>query len=337
MHEINPTFFPVVSSIKNSTFDVELLNVLYKKNIQLCPSIEELRPLNDLFANISSGLTKIIHIPRYYTQFPICDIIPVGSYKNNTMIKSPNKILSADLVILFKNSINDSFVDKFKAVLESEVFNSCNLSYQRTEKGFVIYNELARVHALVATLPNNILKIQRVKLRIAIVDNLAATRHSMFLDEHSDEFVRMLTRLLRDIASRYEDLSGMHPWLINLLAHHASFVNVQGQHNLMLNQAFMRAIKLLAVGIFTPHGAGLNDPCENTTYSIHDYLSHEQQEKICNTAQAILIRLLNREFNHILNLHEQAEATNGKDKIELEEIKVEIKEESSDEDIIVIE
>lgn len=187
-----------------------------------------------------------------------------------------------------------------KESMKTEVIAKTEMiTVQLGNKGFDIFNWQARICVLIATLPPNIRKVENAEMQKHLINNLSAIRHVRFFEENSNSSVKVLIRILRDVASRFEALSVMNPWMIDLLANFAILSNSNRQA-LSLNQAFRRIFQLLAAGFFLPGSSGLLDPCENVPVRIHTCLTLEQQDSLCMTAQTLLRILSHGGFKVIL-------------------------------------
>jgi interleukin enhancer-binding factor 2 len=63
--------------------------------------------------------------------------------------------------------------------------------------------------------------------------------------------VKILVRLLKDLATRYEGFSTLKPWMIDILSHYAT-MGTRNNQPLPINQAFRRTLQLLSAGFFLP-------------------------------------------------------------------------------------
>lgn len=172
------------------------------------------------------------------------------------------------------------------------------------ERGFDISNSQARVCVFIATLPQNIRKLEAdIHLDAkAIQNHLAEIRHSRWFEENAHHSsIKVLIRLLCDIINRFDGFTGLTPWMIDLLAHMVIMKNPSRQA-LPINVAFRRVFQLLAAGLFLPGSAGINDPCENNHIRVHTSLTLEQQDMVCLTAQTLLRVLSYDGGKHILGL-----------------------------------
>lgn len=123
----------------------------------------------------------------------------------------------------------------------------------------------------------------------------------------------MLIRILKDIRSRFEGLSPLSPWLIDLIAHYAITNNPKRLNNaaaatnapspnepLPIQAAFKRVFQLISAGFFLPGSAGIIDPCEQSLVRVHTTMTLEQQDLVCYTAQTLLRVLAHGGYKTIL-------------------------------------
>jgi interleukin enhancer-binding factor 2 len=235
------------------------------------------------------------------------EVRQVGSYKKGTMRTGKN---IADIVTILKTiptresieALSKKVEELLRESMKTEVIPKTELiTVQLTDKGFDVFNWQARVCVLIATVPPNIRKVESPELQKHLVNSLSAIRHIRFFEENSNSSVKVLIRILRDVAARFEPLSVMNPWMIDLLSNFAILSNANRQA-LSLNQAFRRVFQLLASGLFLPGSSGLLDPCENMPVRVHTCLTLEQQDHLCLAAQMLLRVLLHGGFKVILGI-----------------------------------
>lgn len=219
----------------------------------------------------------------------------VGSFKKGTMVTGNNV---ADIVVILKTlptkqaceALSKKVQDELKNVMKTEVVTKQDvLSCQLHEKGFDIYNEMARVKVLIATLPQNIRKLEADTHLDSqtMQSHLAAIRHSRWFEENAHHSsIKVLIRLLRDLTKRFSAFQPLSPWMLDLLAHFA-IMNNPSRQALPINLAFRRVFQLLSAGLFLPGSAGISDPCENGHLRVHTALSLEQQDVCCMSAQVL--------------------------------------------------
>jgi len=301
-------YFPKVQESDNEsiTLHTNLLNSLYRKNTQLNPTSFEGFSLNELVTRVLAIISQMMCAPNEFQTFQIKEILQVGSFKNGTMRcgknvadilimldRIPSPIVVQEMSIRMHALLND--IQSFQIVPKCEY-----LSVELTYKGFDIFNDGARVSVLIGTYPEYVNKILDEKLRTAVKHNIAAINHSKFLEENSNPFTKILSRVLKFIVDRNYKLSAINPWMIDALACYSIFSNYLNQP-LSLNQAFLRAFQLLSAGIFTPN-FGIRDPCKNFQFSINQHLEVQQEMDIIETAQGILNKILAGKVDEVLEL-----------------------------------
>lgn len=132
--------------------------------------------------------------------------------------------------------------------------------------------------------------------------NLASVKHARWFEENaSHSTVKVLIRILKDIRSRFEGLTPLNPWIIDLLAQYAVMNNPK-REALGLVVAFKRVFQLISAGFFLPGSAGIIDPCEQSLNRIHTAMSLEQQDCVCYTSQTLLRVLTHGGYRQILGL-----------------------------------
>jgi interleukin enhancer-binding factor 2 len=209
----------------------------------------------------------------------------------------------ADIVVILKTlptreaveSLSKKVEEDLKNVMKTEVVTKADaITFQLTDKGFDIFNWQARVKILIATLPQNIRKLEpETHLDVKMMQlALSAIRHSRWFEENSTHSsIKVLIRVLRDLTTRFEAFTPLNTWMIDLLAHFV-IMNNPSRQALPINWAFRRVFQLLAAGLFLPGSSGISDPCEVGHIRIHTALTLEQQDALCMTSQTLL-RVLN--------------------------------------------
>jgi interleukin enhancer-binding factor 2 len=319
----------------------ELAAALHQRNNEIVNAISKKNVLNELaffVMRVEDSIKKFQNAPQSFTKMPIEKVIRVGSFRNGTMRADH---LSADLVVIltyfptehtieyFMKRLRDSLDITLKNELNYQKFG--DLSWDKDEKGFALSSQLATVYLLFAVTPENANNIIGSAMKLHMSRSLAAVRHSVYLEHHSNATVKILARILRDIASRYQYIALLNPWMIDLLSYQATFENFT-YHPLPLHQSFLRVFSLLAAGLFTPTSNGLMDPCEDYSCSIHDHLTFEQQENLMKEAQAILMKILREEFWEVLNTKDELEVFQPPYRFDLEEeIRIKLETDSGEE------
>lgn len=282
-------YFPKVSSPKE--IDSALTQAILKRNSDLTPSPEEQTNLVNLVSKTQMVLENLALCPGTFDACLIEEVRCIGSFKKGTMLAGRNL---ADLVVILKTlpvleaikSLGVKVVDELMKMESGMVFHS-----EVVDGGFDIISQMngAAVRCLIATIPPNMRKIDpSIHLSIKILQrHMAAIRHVRWFEESANlTTVKVLIRVLRDVCNRFEGLSALSPWMIDVLAHYSvTFRNPQ--QLLPLNSAFKRVLQLLAGGVFLPGSTGIPDPCENGN-PLHAGLTLVQQDAICMTAQTLL-------------------------------------------------
>jgi interleukin enhancer-binding factor 2 len=237
------------------------LNALTKRNQDLTPTDKEQQSLTALVTKVSTILDNLVVAPGDFDKCQLEEVRQVGSYKKGTMRTGKN---IADIVVILKTIPTKESIDalakkvdellkesmKTEVIAKTEMITVCN-----TDKGFDIFNWQARVCILIATLPPNIRKVENAEMQKHLINNLSAIRHIRFFEENSNSSVKVLIRILRDVATRFEAFNVLNPWQIDLLANFSILSNANRQA-LSLNQAFRRVFQLLAAGLFLPGSSG---------------------------------------------------------------------------------
>jgi len=311
-HPFDQTWAEVVFPKDASSIpdDTELTNALLKRNQDLSPSVQEQTAIANLVAKVQGVLDNLVVAPGDFNNCQLEEVRQVGSFKKGTMLTGNNV---ADIVVILKTlptkeaceALAKKVEEELKNVMKTEVVTKEDAIKMEThERGFDISNSHARVRVLITTLPQNIRKLEpETHLEAKVMQNhLAAIRHSRWFEENaSHSTIKVLIRLLRDLANRFEGFQPLNPWIIDLLAHFA-IMNNPTRQALPINLAFRRTFQLLAAGLFLPDSAGITDPCEKNHSRVFTTLSLEQQDVCCMTAQTLLRVLAHGGYKHILGL-----------------------------------
>lgn len=221
------------------------------------------------------------------------EVRQVGSYKKGTMLAGHNV---ADIVVILKTlptkeaceALAKKIEEELKNAMKTEVVTKADaLTIENNEKGFDVFNSHARLRILITTLPQNIRKLEPETHLDAkeMQSHLAAIRHSRWFEENAHHSsIKVLIRILRDLANRFEGFHPLNTWMIDLLAHFA-IMNNPSRQALAINIAFRRVFQLLAAGLFLPDSAGILDPCEKNHSRVFTSLTLEQQDICCMTGQ----------------------------------------------------
>jgi interleukin enhancer-binding factor 2 len=239
-----------------------------------------------LVTKISEIADNLIVAPATFSGCQLEEAWIVGSYKKGTMIRGHN---AADIVIILKTLPTKEAVEQLGTKVHADLTASgmTGVKFETNEHGFVITSDDATVNCLVTTISQNIRSLDRdLHLDVKVVQaHLAAVRHSRWFEENGRySSVKILARLLKDLAMRYEGFSMLKPWMIDILSHYTT-MGTRNNQPLPINQAFRRCLQLLSAGFFLPLSSSINDPCENAPVKIHSQLSLEEQDLLCMTAQ----------------------------------------------------
>ncbi|XP_065331663.1 interleukin enhancer-binding factor 2 [Cloeon dipterum] len=293
--------FPRVTSAPDET---ALTEALLKKSTDLTPATQEQTAVLNLVTKLQAVVDAIVVTPGTFDACQLAEVRQVGSFKKGTMMIG-NPV--ADMVIILKTlptresveALATKVHEDLKAQEPDEVL-TCAIS----EYGFDISNGEVTVRVLITTIPPNLRKLNpelHMDPKI-LCRNLAAIRHiRWFEDNVHHSSVKVLIRVLRDMRSRFEGLSPLTPWMIDLLAHYSVMYNPSRQA-LPINVAFRRVLQLLAGGLFLPGSAGIPDPCEGGTVRVHTALTLEQQDVLCLTCQTLMRLLQHGGYKVILGL-----------------------------------
>lgn len=248
----NSVFFPRVTPVPD---DGALLQALTKRNQELTPTDKEQAALNNLVTKVSSVFDNLVLAPGDFTACQIEEVRQVGSFKKGTM-RTGNIV--ADIVVILKTiptkesieALSKKVEESLKESMKTEVIPKTDiLSVQLTEKGFDVFNSQAKVVVLIATVPQNIRKVEAPEFQKNLTSSLSAIRHVRWFEENSNSSVKVLIRILRDLATRFNEFAPMNPWTIDLLANFATLSHPNANRQaLTLSQAFRRVFQLLAAG-----------------------------------------------------------------------------------------
>jgi len=282
--------------------DTELSAALLKKTQELTPSVTEQSSVQNLVTKVETVIEALILSPDGLN-ISIDEIKTVGSYKKGTMLAGHPV---ADLVIVLKETPGAEDIENLSVKVQEKLKENTpgdDFPTQANEGGFnTTSNDGSLVRVLVTTLPKNLFELDKEKHvdKKLLEGALATIRHARWFEENaSHTTVRVLVRIFKDLKQRFEGLSGLTPWLIDLLSFNSA--TVPAKHDpLAINVAFRRALQLLSSGIFLPGSVGFIDPCESGQVRVHSVLSLEEQDSLCATAQTLLRVLAHGGFNEIL-------------------------------------
>jgi len=122
----------------------------------------------------------------------------------------------------------------------------------------------------------------------ACLQSLNSVKHARWFEENaSHSTIKVIVRLLKDLQSRFEGLQPLTPWIIDLLAWHATMHNPK-REALPLPVAFKRVFQLIAAGFFPSR--------------VHTTMTLDQQDSVCYTFQTLLRVLAHGGYKQILGL-----------------------------------
>lgn len=259
----------------------------------------------NLVTKIQNAFDTLIVAPGNFDSCQVDESRQVGSFKKGTMIRGRNV---ADIVVVLKTlptrecvaALGNRILEQLKS--GGGEATAKQLRMTTNERGFAIGNQEATVKVLVATVHQNLRKLDpELHFDYKIVQShLAALRHCRWFEEsahHSS--VKVLIRLLRDLKNRFDGFEPLTPWMLDLLAH-SSIMNNPSRQALPINVAFRRVLQLLASGLFLPGSSGISDPCDGNQMRVHTSMSLEQQDQVCLTAQLLVRILAHGGYKHIL-------------------------------------
>lgn len=310
-----------------------LTEALIKRNQDLTPTPNEQTQLLNLITKIQTILDNLIISPGDFDACQIDEIRQVGSFKKGTLLMS-NKLV-ADLCVVLKTLPTREAVsrlaNKVLEQLRATIVNPLELAglhMSLNECGFEILSPAlisvsavdVAVQVLVTTQYHNLRKLDpslHLDAKTCLL-SLSSVRHARWFEENaSHSTIKVLIRILKDIRSRFEGLSPLSPWLIDLIAHYAITNNPKRANNasaaaaaatntpspnepLPIQAAFKRVFQLISAGFFLPGSAGIIDPCEQSLVRVHTTMTLEQQDLVCYTAQTLLRVLAHGGYKTIL-------------------------------------
>ncbi|XP_053623061.1 interleukin enhancer-binding factor 2 homolog [Plodia interpunctella] len=302
---------PAFPRCKPAPDDSALTQALLKRHAELCPSPAEQSAVLSLVTKLQTVLDNLVVAPGDFAACQLEEVRQVGSYKKGTMMAGKNV---ADIVVIMKtlptkeaveglsNKVNEELNKLMRA--EGGSAGAGAATCASDERGFAASAGGARARVLVTTLHQNLRKLEPdVHLDYKVISShLAAIRHSRWFEENAHHSsIKVLIRLLRDMCARHTGLAPLTPWMVDLLAHHC-IMNNPARQALPINQAFRRALSLLAGGLFLPGCAGLPDPCEAAHARAHTALDLAAQDAAANTAQTLLRVVARGGHRYVLGL-----------------------------------
>lgn len=299
--------FPKVSP---SVDDTNLTAALLKRNQDLSPTPAEQTSIGNLVTKVQSVLDNLVVAPGDFNTCQLEEVRQVGSFKKGTMISGNNV---ADIVVILKTlptkeaceALAKKVESDLKNAMKTEVLTKADQIYTTIhDRGFDVANWQAKVRILIATLPQNLRKLEAdIHLDQKLMQaHLAAIRHTRWFEENAHHSsIKVLIRILKDLTRRFEAFAPLSPWMLDLIAH-LSIMNNPSRQALPINLAFRRVFQLLSAGLFLPGSAGITDPCEPGHIRVHTAMTLEQQDVCCLTAQTLLRVLAHGGYKHILGL-----------------------------------
>ncbi|XP_053697427.1 interleukin enhancer-binding factor 2 homolog [Sabethes cyaneus] len=303
---------PAFERVSPAADDSVLTNALLKRSQDLTPTPQEQTAISNLVTKVQAVLDSLVVAPGEFTKCQLDEVRQVGSFKKGTMMAGHNV---ADVVIILKTLPTKDIAEVLGKKVEEDIQKSMKtevvpkaeaISLEFSENCFEISNSLAKVRCLIATLPQNIRKLDAEKhIDFKVVQShLASIRHARWFEENAHHSsIKVLIRILKDLASRFDGFAPLNPWICDLLAHSA-IMNNPSRQALPVNLAFRRIFQLLASGLFVPGSAGITDPCEVGHIRVHTSMSLVQQDECCMTAQTLVRVLAHGGYKHILGFVE---------------------------------
>lgn len=303
---------PAFERVSPAPDDSVLTNALLKRSQDLTPTPQEQTAISNLVTKVQAVLDSLVVAPGEFNKCQLDEVRQVGSFKKGTMMAGHNV---ADVVIILKTLPTKDIAEILGKKVEEDIQKSMKtevvpkaeaISLEFSENCFEISNSLAKVRCLIATIPQNIRKLDAEKhIDFKVVQShLASIRHARWFEENAHHSsIKVLIRILKDLASRFDGFTPLNPWICDLLAHSA-IMNNPSRQALPVNLAFRRIFQLLASGLFVPGSAGITDPCEVGHIRVHTSMSLVQQDECCMTAQTLVRVLAHGGYKHILGFVE---------------------------------
>ncbi|KAH8318732.1 hypothetical protein KR074_004071 [Drosophila pseudoananassae] len=302
-------FFPKVPQA-GTVDDSALTAALLKRNQDLSPTPSEQTAIGNLVTKVQAVLDNLVLAPGDLTTCQLEEVRQVGSFKKGTILTGNNV---ADIVVILKTLPTKEAVDALakkvetdlKASMKTEVLTKGDQhTIQTHERGFDVANMHAKVRIMIATLPQNLRKLEpEIHMDHKLMQShLAAIRHTRWFEENAHHSsIKVLIRILKDLTRRFDAFSPLSAWMLDLIAHLA-IMNNPSRQALPINLAFRRVFQLLSAGLFLPGSAGITDPTEPGHIRVHTAMTLEQQDVCCYTAQTLLRVLAHGGYKHILGI-----------------------------------
>ncbi|ALC46564.1 CG5641 [Drosophila busckii] len=299
--------FPKCSPVVD---DSALTAALLKRNQDLSPTPAEQTAIGNLVTKVQAVLDNLVVAPGDFNTCQLEEVRQVGSFKKGTILSGNNV---ADVVVILKTlptkEACDALAKKVEAdlkiTMKTEVLTKGDQNTIKIhDRGFDVANSQATVRILIATLPQNLRKLEpEIHLDHKVMTgHLAAIRHTRWFEENAHHSsIKVLIRILKDLIARFEEFFPLTSWMIDLIAHLA-IMNNPSRQALPINLAFRRVFQLLSAGLFLPGSAGITDPTEPGHIRVHTALTLEQQDLCCYTAQTLLRVLAHGGYKQILGM-----------------------------------
>ncbi|XP_034662678.1 interleukin enhancer-binding factor 2 homolog [Drosophila subobscura] len=300
-------FFPKVAPAVD---DSALTAALLKRNQDLSPTASEQTAIGNLVTKVQAVLDNLVVAPGDFNTCQLEEVRQVGSFKKGTILTGNNV---ADIVVILKTLPTKEAVEALSKKVEADLKTSMKTevltkgdqhTIQTHLRGFDVSNVQAKVRIMIATLPQNLRKLEAdIHMDHKLMQNhLAAIRHTRWFEENAHHSsIKVLIRILKDLTKRFEAFSPLSAWMLDLIAHLA-IMNNPSRQALPINLAFRRVFQLLSAGLFLPGSAGITDPTEPGHIRVHTAMTLEQQDLCCYTAQTLLRVLTHGGYKHILGM-----------------------------------
>ena len=186
----NTAYFPRTPGAVAAPEDQNLLNALTKRNTELSPTAAELSSISNLVTKVQAVLDNLVVAPGDFDKCQLEEVRQVGSFKKGTMKTGKNV---ADIVVIFKSiptkesieALSKKVEEDLKTSMKTEVVTKAEqININVTDKGFDIFNWQARICILIATLPQNIRKLES-DMQKNMGNHLAAIRHIRWFEENA--------------------------------------------------------------------------------------------------------------------------------------------------------
>ncbi|MFH4982698.1 hypothetical protein AB6A40_009407, partial [Gnathostoma spinigerum] len=282
--------------------DSELSQALLKRHQDITPAPSEQMSVQSLVRKVKSALEKLMLKPAILPSALVEEYREVGSYRKDTMLAGHT---TADIVVVLRSlptveavsALGQKIIDELKAG-DKDVYACVPRNF-----GCEIAGAKAVVRLLITTIPSNARFLEpdlHLKEEL-MISHMQALDHIGWFDANANtSTIKMLIRLVKDIRKRYEPFSALNMWMIDLIVHHAVTTTASRQP-LPLNLAFRRFFQLLAAGLLLPFSPALPDPCESTR-RIHQCLTFEQMDNLCNASQTLLRIICHGGYKHVIGV-----------------------------------